>query len=80
MAITVNENNHIQCTYHQLYFQGEFYLDWTALVEVSGQPSTNLYRIIKSLNDVPKITYKNRCYYLTSWCMRFWKIVGEQNR
>jgi hypothetical protein len=80
MAFTMNQNNLIQCTYPQLYADGEFYLDWSSFVELSGLPSTNLYRIIKTLNNVPIFRYKNRSYYKTTWCYSFWKRVDEQSK
>jgi hypothetical protein len=80
MAITINQNNLIQCTYPQLFAQGEFYLDWSSFVELSGLPSTNLYRVIKSLNNVPTFKYKNRTYYKTTFCFSLWNRVSEQNK
>ena len=80
MALIKDENNNIKCTYPQLFHEGEYYLDWTSFVEVSGLPSTNLYRIIKVLPDVPTIKYKNRTYYLTKWCFGFWRTVSNNNQ
>lgn len=76
----MNQNGEIKCNYPQLLYEGELYLDWTCLVNLSGQASTNLYRLIKTLDNVPKINYKNRSYYLTSWCLNFWRHVGDKNR
>ena len=79
MSITINENKQAQCNYPQLYAQGEFYLDWSSFCDLADLPSTNLYRIIKSLENPPTFKYKNRTYYLTKFCYTFWKQVSDQN-
>lgn len=79
MGIEKNEYNQIKITYPQLYVDGKFYLDYSSFLELTGQKSTNLFRLIKSLENVPIFKYKNRSYYETSWCLRFWKWVGESN-
>ena len=80
MALTKNQNGEIICTYPQLYALGEMWLDWSSFVELSGLPSTNLYRLLKTLENVPKYNYKNRTYYKTEFCFGFWKRVSDANR
>jgi hypothetical protein len=78
MSIERNELNQIKISYPQLFVNEEYYLDYGALMDISGLNSTTLFRVIKSLENVPIYRYKNRCYYRTDWCLRFWKWVGER--
>lgn len=78
--MNVNQYGRIECNYPQLYYQGEFYLDWSSFVELTGQPSTNLFRLIKSLNNVPTFKYKNRVFYEIKFCLGFFKYVDQQNK
>ncbi len=82
MSIEKNEFNQIIITYPQLYVSenNKYYLDYSSLLNLSGQKSTNLFRIIKSLENVPVYRYKNRNYYETSWCLKFWTWVSEANK
>lgn len=80
MSIEKNEYNQITVTYPQLYANGKYYLDYSSLLHLSKQKSTNLFRIIKTLENVPVFKYKNRTYYETSWCLKFWTWVSEANK
>lgn len=75
-----NEFNHIQCRLPQLFYNGNYYLDYSSFVEVSGLNSTSLFRTLKAIPDVPKIRYKNRSYFLTEFVFTFWRHVSDANK
>lgn len=76
----MERNEYGQLEFYQLFFKGEFYIDFTTLMSITSQPSSTLHRILTTLKNVPCITYKNRKYYKTSFALQFWRIVGEQNQ
>ncbi len=80
MTMNANQYGRIECSFPQLYYQGEFYLDWSSFVELTGQKSTNLFRIIKSLNNVPTFKYKNRLFYEVKFCYGFWNHIDQKNK
>ena len=84
MAIEINENQQIKCTFPQLYVNdgtvNDYFIDWSTFVAISNLPATSLFRLLKTLNNVPIYKYKNRTYYQTIFCLNFWRKVSDANR
>jgi hypothetical protein len=84
MSMNVNEFNRIECTYPMLFVPEtkKYYLDWSSFCDAVKQPSTCLYRILKSLPDTTahQFRYKNRTYWEISFVMGFWRRVSDVNR
>lgn len=78
MPIETNEFNQIKLHYPLLLWEGEYYLDYTSLVDLTGQKSTSLFRLIKGMKDVKTFEYKNRKYYSVEFGLRFWKWVARK--
>ena len=74
----MERNEYNQLEFPQFWFKGEFYIDFTTLMDLTSQPSSSLHRLLSTLENVPFITYKNRKYYKTLFALKFWKIVNEK--
>ena len=84
MAIEINSNNQMKCSFPMLYVNDgtvtDYFFDWSSFCEIAMLPSTNLHRLLKTLNNVPIYKYKNRTYYQTDFCLSFWRKVSDANR
>jgi hypothetical protein len=73
MKVEQNEFGQITISCPQIFYNGEWFIDWRSFVELSGLPSTNLHRIIKQLPNVDEniFIYRNRKLYKTVWAYQF---------
>jgi len=74
MSMNVNgEYNRIECNYPMLYVPEtkKYYLDFSSLAEISGLPNTCLFRVLKTMPELPVYRYKNRVYYELTFCLQF---------
>jgi hypothetical protein len=65
----------------QVYYIGEFYLEWTEVCDVIGLPRTTLLRMIKNLDILKEedvFYYKNRKLIKRNWVFEFWKMVSQK--
>lgn len=76
-----NEQGQFILEFPQVYYQGNFYLAWPDFVALSGMPKSNLFRLIKDIENKPVITIKNRLYFRTDFCIRFhrWEKPREKH-
>lgn len=72
---TYHNNKHLP--YPKLVVDDESYMDFTSLQDLLNLPKTNLYRMIKGLENVPTLKYKNRIYFRLDFCTSFWSIISD---
>lgn len=66
-----NDFSQLLSRFPQIYYQNNFYLSWSDFVEITGIPSTNLYKIIKLIPDKPTIQIRNRIFYRVDFVFRY---------
>lgn len=67
----------------QVYYQGEFYLEWTEVCEVIGTPRTTVLRLVERYDLLPQdqvLHYKNRKLVKTQWAFDFWRNLTSNKR
>lgn len=47
-------------------------VDWQTLLDITGLPSTTMYRLLKKINYQKHTTWKNRKLYDLEFAIHFW--------
>ena len=75
----MERNEYGQYEFPQIIYRNKCYIDFSTLVEISGEKRSTLARKLSKLNNVEFIQYKNRRFYLLTWAFKLHQHYKDQN-